>query len=269
MAEVFDNIKPTDIIRDSLQKLLNRDLTALTLSAGTEFPSDVSADMIGRLVNRTDLNALYRLKNTNPVQWELVLDYSAPIPNATEIAASYQPKNSNLTALSSLSGSANQVPYFTGAGTMSTFPITAFGKSVLNCANASALRTLYGLGALAVKDTISTADIQDASVTEAKLAFTPIKQGEGFVTGDIKETMSPTVETGWLDCSGTIGDASSGATHANAQYEALFYLLWGRGATITPSKGSSASADWTDHKKAELPALSSAVTYGSYTRIKY
>lgn len=254
MAEMFDDVKLTDIIRDSLQKLLNRDLTALTLSAGAAFPSDVNDDMIGRLVNRTDLQTIYRLKSANPVQWEVVLDYSSPIPNGSEIAAAYQPKNSNLTALSNLSGSANQVPYFTGPNSMSSFTITPFGQSVLNCASAEALRTLYGLGALAVKDTVDTADIENGAITEEKLAFTPIKQGDGFMTGDIKGALSSTPEEGWIDCRGTIGDEDSGADYANADAENLFKALWtNQDIEILPSKGSSAQSDWEAHKKIVLP----------------
>lgn len=269
MAEMFDDVKLTDIIRDSLQKLLNRDLTALTLSAGAAFPSDVNDDMIGRLVNRTDLQTIYRLKSANPVQWEVVLDYSSPIPNGSEIAAAYQPKNSNLTALSNLSGSANQVPYFTGPNSMSSFTITPFGQSVLNCANAEALRTLYGLGALAVKDTVGAADIQNGAVTEEKLAFTPIKQGDGFMTGDIKESYS-TSETGWIECSGTIGDADSGADYANANAENLFKVLWtNQNIVVQPSKGNSAAADWKAHKKIVLPDVSAySAAYNVYVRIK-
>lgn len=270
MVEVFEKVKTTDIIRDSLPKLLNRDLTALTLSAGTSFPSEVSDDMIGRLVNRTDLQCIYRLKSANPVQWELVLDYSSPIPNAPTIEAAYQPKNSNLTALSGLSGSANQVPYFTGATTMSVFPITDFGKSVLNSANAAAIRTLYGLGALATKDTVGTNDIQNSSITPAKLAFTPIQSGEGFTTGDVKETASSTVETGWINCAGTIGDASSGADYANANAENLFKALWtNQNISVLPNKGSSAAADWSAHKKLVLPDMSTyASIYNMNLRIK-
>lgn len=270
MAEMFDNIKLTDIIRDSLQKLLNRDLTALTLSAGVEFPTDVNDDMIGRLVNRTDLNAIYRLKSANPVQWEVVLDYSSPIPNGAEIAAAYQSKHSNLTALSNLSGSANQVPYFTGPTSMSSFTITSFGQSVLACSNAEALRTLYGLGALAVKDTVDTDDIDDNSITEEKLAFTPIKESEGFLTGDIKETLSVEAETDWIECSGTIGDGESGADYANTNARSLFVTLWtNQNLEVLPSKGSSATADWQAHKKITLPDTGNySAFYGTTVRIK-
>lgn len=254
MAEMFDDVKLTDIIRDSLQKLLNRDLTALTLSAGVAFPTDVNDDMIGRLVNRTDLQTIYRLKSANPVQWEVVLDYSSPIPNGAEIAAAYQPKNSNLTALSNLSGSANQVPYFTGPNSMSSFTITPFGQRVLSAADAAAIRTLYGLGALAVKDTVDTADIENGAITEEKLAFTLIKQGDGFLTGDIKGALSSTPEEGWIDCRGTIGDEYSGADYANADAENLFKALWtNQNIEILPSKGSSAQSDWDTHKKIVLP----------------
>jgi len=272
MAEMFDNIKLTDIIRDSLQKLLNRDLTALTFSAGTTFPSDINDDMIGRLVNRTDLNAIYRLKSANPVQWELVLDYSSTILNAVEIAAAYQPKNSNLTALANLSGSTDQVPYFTSSNTMSTFPITSFGKSVANCADAAAVRTLYGLGTLATKDIVGTSDIQDGSITTEKLAFTPIQQGDGFMTGDIKESKDslPQITSGWIDCEGTIGDVSSGANYANENAEALFKLLWTNPDTeVEPSRGGGAQTDWEDHKRIVLPDVSAySATYNVYVRIK-
>ena len=254
MVERFDDVRTTDIIRDSLPKLLNRDLTALTFSAGTSFPSDVTSDMVGRIVNRTDLNALYRLKNANPVQWELVLDYSSTIPDGATIAANYQPKSSNLTALSALSGSANQVPYFTGNTTMSAFQISTLGKSLLNTADAEAVRTLYGLGDLSTKDIIATADIQDGAITEAKLSFTPLKVGDGFVTGDVRETLDTSAETGWIECSGTIGDASSGADYANANAEDLFKVLWALpDIEILPSKGASAVADWGDHKKITFP----------------
>ena len=268
MVEKFDDIRTSDVIRDSLPKLLNRDLTALTFSAGTSFPADVTTEMIGRIVNRTDLNALYRLKNVSPIQWELVLDYSSTIPNATTIAETYQPKNSNLTALSALSGSANQVPYFTGATTMSTFPISTLGKSVLNAADAAAVRTLYGLGALAVKDTIATADIQDGAITEAKLAFTPLKNTDGFITGDLRETMDGSSETGWIECTGTIGDEDSEADYADNDAEDLFKVMWAlTDIEVLPSKGASAQADWEAHKKITMPDVSPLME-NSYIKVK-
>ena len=50
----------------------------------------------------------------------------------------------------------------------------------------------------------------------------------GFSTGDIKFTIKTAADVGWvlLTDAGTIGNASSGATRANADTEELFELLW-------------------------------------------
>src|SRR5690606_33262304 len=48
----------------------------------------------------------------------------------------------------------------------------------------------------------------------------------GFTTGDIKATTNPTLQSGWVWAAGTIGNASSGATRANADTEQLFRMYW-------------------------------------------
>ncbi len=55
----------------------------------------------------------------------------------------------NLTALVGLSGAADKIAYFTGAGAMALADATSFGRSLLSMADANALRTMLGLGGTA------------------------------------------------------------------------------------------------------------------------
>jgi len=76
-------------------------------------------------------------------------------------------------------------------------------------------------------------------------------------TGDVKFTINTVASLGWLLMNdGTIGDDLSGATHANADCEALYKLLWANinqtYAPVTGGRGASADADWTAHKRIAL-----------------
>lgn len=60
----FDNIPSTDTIVNSRQELLNNDLTIMSCSSGTSFPTTNIQQ--GMLCFRTDLSQLYQLKDLTP-----------------------------------------------------------------------------------------------------------------------------------------------------------------------------------------------------------
>lgn len=65
------------------------------------------------------------------------------------VQAASQPLDATLTTLSDLTTSANTLPYFTGTDTATTTPLTAFGRSLIDDADAATGRTTLGLGTAA------------------------------------------------------------------------------------------------------------------------
>jgi microcystin-dependent protein len=80
-----------------------------------------------------------------------------------------------------------------------------------------------------------------------------------FTTGDAKLTFKNVADPGWVIMNdGSIGDPLSGAsTRAHDDCNALFLLLWANlndiAAPVSGSRGLSAAADWTAHKRITLP----------------
>lgn len=279
MSQEYPEIPITEIMYDSLAKILERDNTSLTLGAGTSFPQELEDWMVGRVCLRTDLKTLYMLESVNPVSWKEMINFSEELATKAYVEKNYQPLNSNLTALSSAVGGSDQIPYFTTKDTMSTISLTNYLAKWLSVSDADAARSLLGLGALAQKDTVGTSDIKDKAITTAKLNYTPITAGEGYTTGDIKESYNSATEDGFitLPSSGTatIGDSSSGATYKGDTYSNLFVKLWASSACSvltssggSSSKGSTATNDWSGHKRLTLPVGLSYLNPSCYYKIK-
>lgn len=72
-------------------------------------------------------------------------DLSAYLTTATA-ASTYQPLDSELTALAGLTSAADRLPYYTGSGTASLATFTSTARSLLDDASTSAMRITLGLG---------------------------------------------------------------------------------------------------------------------------
>lgn len=123
--------------------------------------------------------------------------------------------------------------------------------------------------------TASQAEAEAGTATDTRI-FTPelIKQAiaalvpSAFNTGDVKETIATTAPSGWLMLNGdTIGSASSGATQAHADYEALYSLFWDSMADaqvpVSSGRGASAAADFAANKTLTMVDARGRVTAGT------
>ncbi len=93
------------------------------------------------------------------------------------------------------------------------------------------------------------------------LAAIPRLVPQSWRTGDVKLSLWPAADTGWIVANdGTIGSALSGATtRANADCEALYKLLWNNVtnayAPVAGGRGATADADWSANKPIALTKM--------------
>jgi hypothetical protein len=127
-------------------------------------------------------------------------------------------------------------------------------------------------GALPTAITVATANILEGNVTLAKLVASV--QQALVPVGAVQAFARSTAPTGWLAAnSNTIGSASSNATHASADYSALFTVLWDNWTNTdlpiltsggsASTRGADAATDFAANKRLPLPDLRGIFVRGS------
>lgn len=86
------------------------------------------------------------------------------------IGTNVQAWDADLDAIAALVSAANKMPYSTGAQAWALADLTAFARSILDDADAAAVRATLGLGTLATLSTIASANITDGTITGADMA---------------------------------------------------------------------------------------------------
>ena len=200
---------------------LDADLTAI---AALGFTSTAFLKKTGVNIWTLDTNT-YALSSHNHNLADLAEKNFASLSNKPTTLSGYgitdaQPLDATLTSISALGTGANKIAYTTGVDTWAETSLTAFGRSLIDDADAATARTTLGLGSLAVLNTITSSEItnntivdeninSDADVMKAQLHFDIDGGGSVITTGAkswVRVPFNMTI-TGWeitADQSGSI-----------------------------------------------------------------
>jgi microcystin-dependent protein len=148
----------------------------------------VASNAFGSMSPTTD-NIPYFTSTTTAGQFPSTV-YGRGVSNLADIGAALtyfgaQAANVNLTALSSVTGVANGLPYFNGGSTMTTTTLTAFGRSLIDDSDATTARATIGLDQVTntsdANKPVSTA--QQAALNLKANAAVQVQAGAGLAGG--------------------------------------------------------------------------------------
>ena len=147
----------------------------LTFSAGTLSTTGLLTTAVAATTYQPidgDLTAIAALAGTNTIYYRSAADTWSPVTIGSNLsfaagtlntATAPQPLDAELTAIAGLVSAADQVPYFTGAGTAALTTVTAAARSVLDDTTTAAMVTTLGAQPLdaeltAIAGLVSAAD---------------------------------------------------------------------------------------------------------------
>lgn len=154
-------VQRNNIVYKCIQTGTNKDPATAPLYWVKAFPeSSASLESIRKLTPAADRVAYFTGANSASLMTVTALARTLlDDDNVTTMRSTLgaQASNTNLTALSGATAATNTFPYWNSATTMLASPITAFGRSLIDDADAAEARTTLGLGTGAVVNVTTSA----------------------------------------------------------------------------------------------------------------
>lgn len=138
----YTNIKASTTLTNSREQILNNDLTALSCSSGSAFPT--AYPLVGMLCYRTDQNRLYQLKALpadRASNWHVIADLNQDYTNKAYVDANFALKSGDYSGLRARSTTKTDVG-LSNIPNAITSSIT--DSSTAKLATAKAVQTLNG-----------------------------------------------------------------------------------------------------------------------------
>jgi hypothetical protein len=113
----------------------------------------------------------------------------------TLAAISAQAQHDILDDLSGVTQATDKLPYFSSSSAMTTASFTTFARTILDDADASAVRTTLGLGTLSTKSTVASADITNGTIEGVDIASGVALAGDPTTTTQTSTDSSTKIAT--------------------------------------------------------------------------
>ena len=195
--------------RANTATLTNKTLTSPVISGGTITGITDLAIADGGTGASTAAGALTNLGLTATAA---ELNFNSGVTSAVQTQLNNkQPLDADLTAIAGLVSAADTLPYFTGSGTAALATFTAFGRSLVDDADAAAGRATLGLGALATAANVTTAEIAEATLVTASETIASNNNDTTIPTSAAVKAYADAIPVGSMTLLGTL-NTTSGTT---------------------------------------------------------
>ena len=247
MSKLFPVVNEEDYADEALDKIQERDLSALTWMNGNNFPDSPIEDLF---FHKVDECKVYKNENGS---WVQVFEYSPGYYTENELRNLFQSKSSTLDELS------YEIPEYPQ---WSIFGFEALIPCKQNwflsiCVNGTKeeFKRYSGCKALAYKNEVGTADFSDGVVREVHLSDDILTEHQ-YITGDVVLSNRSSSTSEWLKLDGVSTVGSLGSTYSGSAYKPLYDALWNREDVVLQntsgsvvSKGNDSTSDWQSNKR--------------------